>query len=217
MFDANNEFAFPKGSFNQKVQPPATPPDEGEMQEVCFSADWLPIVLGALDQLLLPYTWVGDEAEVQDALDDATRLKQMFAVPTCSASDVECPYWDDETDVGDSEPADTQTWYGEVTNPDAPPEELDFVENAIVWGFTGLLALATPELGFAPAIAFHTIAPRFILAQKRGDIATVIQIFLDRVPQAKIDTTGMSEGDIIEVPIVGDDGEHDILIMNTLP
>lgn len=219
MFNAANPLPFPKGSFNQKITPPDTDPDDGEQVTVCFSYTWLPYVLGALDQLLLPYQWEGDTAAVQLTQDRANLLKQMFSTPTCPADMVDTPFWDDSEDVGDEAEIDEQTWYGEVTNPAAAADELDFVENALVWIFTGLLAIATPEVGFAPAIAFHTIAPKFIIAQKRGDFATVIRIVLDGQDVARVDTTPNSAGDIIEIPVIGDESldGHDLLILNTLP
>jgi len=219
MFNANNPLPFPKGSFNQKVVPPDDDPDAGEQTSVCFSLAWLPYVLGALDQLLLPYQWEGDTATIQLAQDRANLLKQLFATPVCATEMVDTPYWDDSEDVGDEASIDEQTWYGEVTNPTAPPDELTFEENALVWVFTGLLAIATPEVGFAPAIAFHTIAPRFIIAQKRGDFATIIRIVLDGADIAHVDTSSSAPGDIIEIPVVGDESldAHDLLVINTLP
>lgn len=60
----DNPFAPSTGSFPLPVVPPDTDPDEGDQVTVCFSVDWLPFVLGALQQLTLQATWKGDDATV---------------------------------------------------------------------------------------------------------------------------------------------------------
>lgn len=181
---------------------------------------WLGNFMGAIYPLTQPENWrpygtlTPDEAaaaysEIFDAGYASTR-------DTCDV-DIQTPFWDEASDVDDSEPADMQPWYGQVTNPTAPAAELDFVENALVWIFTGLIAAATPEIGFAPAILFHTIAPKFIIAQKRGDFAEIIRIVVDGQDAAVIDTSSYSAGDIIETPIIADPAldSHDLLILAT--
>jgi len=51
---------FPRsvGSFPQPVAIPATEPEDGEQVCVQFGRNWLPYVLGALQQLLLQTTWI---------------------------------------------------------------------------------------------------------------------------------------------------------------
>lgn len=215
-FDAGNAYEFPRPSFAYPQVAPTSEPSDDPLTSVCFNTDWLPFVLGALDQLCQASTWQGATGDIRLAIARSMTLKDIVAHPTC---EVETPYWDDAMDVGESQPADEQVWYGEVTNPTAPPAELDFVENIAVWTFTGLLALATPEIGFAPAILFHTIAPKFIVAQKRGDIATIIDIFVNGEQQAHVDTTANAPDDIIQIPVVPATSEsgYDLLVMNTLP
>lgn len=217
MFDANNPFAYPVSSFNQRVKPPTLDPDEGEQVSVCFSAEYTPLIMGALDQLLLPTTWDSDDpAVIQLAQNRCELLKSLLQAPACATEEIGTPFWDDDEDVDDSEPADVQEWYGTVTDPDAPPAELDFVENALVWTFTGLLALATPEVGFAPAILFRTIAPKFIIAVRRGDVGEIIRIVVDGKDAVQVDTTPYSEGQVINVPVMTDPASsppHSLLLI----
>ncbi len=197
------EFPQPRGSFFAPVVPPTTEPTDGEQVAVCLSVEWLPYVLGALTQLCLPYTWLtDDESERQLAIDRSYRLIANIDTPTCATGEVETPFWDDSTDVDDSEPADTQEWYGEVTNPEAPAGELDFVENILLWAFTGLVAIATFEVGgIAPAIIFHTTVEKFIIIQKRGDVAETIRFVVDGEDAKFVNTAPYSPGDLIETSI----------------
>jgi len=211
---------------NQRGFPtPNAAPDETACRVFSIPADeeWLALVMGACEALTHEWAWYQNgtltPAEAAAAMTDIISDAYAQAETGVCETEVETPFWDDASDVGDNEPTDTQEWYGQVANPTAPADELDFVENIVVWTFTGLLALATPELGFAPAILFHTIAPKFIVAQKRGDIATVIRIVLDGEDMATVDTSSYSAGDIIEIPVLGEESEdgHDLLVLNYLP
>lgn len=139
------------------------------------------------------------EAEVLNAIDDT----------------IDAPFWDTDEDVDDELPVEEQPWYGTVSDPEVPQEELDFVENAAIFALTGFLAAATWEAGFAPAILFHTLAPRFVIAMKRGDVGEVIRILVDGEEAAIVDTTPYAEGDVIEQPILTADSEagHDLAIV----
>ncbi len=125
------------------------------------------------------------------------------------------PYWDEDSDVDDDLPADAQPWYGYVTDPEASYEELDFVEQFAIWTITGFLAVATWEIGAAPAILFNTVAPKFALAVKRGDLGEIIRIFVDGQEAARVDTTSYTEGDLVRIVLVGDpeEEEHEIIII----
>jgi hypothetical protein len=58
----DSPYAVPIGSFRVPVKPPTVDPDQNL---VCLSvsADWLPLILGALKQLLLQATWAVDTPE----------------------------------------------------------------------------------------------------------------------------------------------------------
>lgn len=208
-----NDGNYPTPSFDQPVQSPSVDPDEGDLVAASFNAEWIPVMEGALDSLLLPSTWQGTHDEIVLALERATTLKALIAgaeVPTVPA-----PYWDDGADVDDVEPGNDQRWYGEVTDPEAPPGELDFVENAAVWAFTGFLAVAATP---AVAILFRTIAPKMIIATRTGDFGAIIRIILDGEEKARVDTS-VSSGEIINTPIEGNPllETHDLYLINVSP
>lgn len=208
----NEPFAHPTSSFNEPVLAPDVEPDEGELTQVCFSVAWLPYVLGALSQLQLQSTWkVSDPDETLVAQGRATNLMGLFVNPLC---DVQTPFWDDYEDVDDTAPADTQVWYGEMSDPNAPADELDFVENVLVWGVSGLIAYATGSVGVA--LAFRTFVSKFILIQRAGDVGETIRFVIDNQDAITIDTTGHA-GELIEVPIIGDESleEHQLYIIKT--
>lgn len=193
-------FAHPTSSFNEPVIPPDSDPTDGEQVTVCFSLAWLPFVLGALSQLQLQTTWKTDTPDdTLLAQNRATDLIDQFNVPTCPVGDVEAPYWDDSDDVDDNAPADDQPWYGEVDDPTVAPTDLTFRENAEIWTFAGLLAIAGAP---GAALSFLTIAPKFVLAFKQADIGKIIRVFVDASEAGQITDDG--SGDVVEMEVVSD-------------
>jgi hypothetical protein len=197
---------FAEVSFPQEVTPPLVDPDEGETLLYAYNPEWSKVLAAACDQLLQFTSWLGD--------DDEKKLAVEREVPA--------PYWDDDADVDDEEPVETQEWYGEVTNPTAPADELSFVENAVIWIFTGFIALVlSPALpaGVAAGLAFRTLATRFTLAFRRGDIIEQIRIVIDAKDYGTVDTSSVAEGEIIEVDVNGlDEADfHDILLVVSNP
>jgi len=75
---SDNPYPISVGSFQVPVVPPDVDPDEGQQFTVCFSVDWLPFIVGALQQLTLQATWAGDTATVLQAQDRAQHLIAMF-------------------------------------------------------------------------------------------------------------------------------------------
>jgi len=205
MFEARNPFALPTSSFNQPVTPPSTDPDTEDQWTVCFGVAWLGVVLGALDQLLLPSTWVGDTDAIQQAQDRAALLKDMFGNPLeCATPDAPAPYWDDTEDVDDELPPDEEIWYGEIVSG-------DFVENLENWAIAGFIAAAGNP---AAALYFLTIAPRFRLAFKTGDIGGIIHVFIDAEDYGTVDTSAGSDG-ILTMDIIPttEADTHEILLV----
>jgi len=189
------------------------------------SDEWWGIVVGLLYSLILEWNWQQFEGGLdRDVV--ATRWQQMFedalevasTTNTCGivVQDAPTPYWDEDSEVDDTASPETQTWYGTVSDPTLPADELSFVEHLAVFAFTGFLAVATWEAGAAPAILFHTIAPKFILAMRRGDAGEIIRILIDGEDAAQVDTSSYTAGDVIEVPIIADPAVttgHDIMIV----
>lgn len=185
---------------------PNSPPDETGCRVFTIPAqeDWFALFMGAFE----PFRWVnnfyqnGDmtEQETSDALCAIIDASYIQAATGMCETQVETPFWDEATNVDDDAPADDQIWYGEVEDATAPADSLTWFENTAIWAFTGLLAFSgTP----AAAIAFQTVAPKFVLAQRAGDVGEVIRIVVDGGDVATIDTTGRS-GEVIETTVVTD-------------
>lgn len=132
-----------------------------------------------------------------------------------SAGEYPTPFWDEVQDVDDEEPAETQTWYGEVTNPAAPADELTFQENVAIWAITGFIVYSG-QIG--AAIAFNTLARRWVFAFRKGDVREIFRVVVDAADAGEIDTDDYAVDELIEMDIVGDPANetHDILIIRTL-
>jgi len=190
-------------------------PDDDDLLCRSFSIPndtrWLGNFMGALLALTEEKNWkpFGNmtPTECADAYAEIIRLGLPGMVNACPSNDVPAPVWDEDSEVDDESPGDIQPWYGEVTNPEAPPEELEFVPQLAIWVITGFLAIATVEIGSTPAIAFAAIAPKFALAQQRGELGEIIKIFFN-LPDAprefvkSVDTTPYAPGEVIEIPII---------------
>lgn len=120
------------------------------------------------------------------------------------------PYWDEASDLDDQAPVAEQVWYGEVVNYEDPADELTFTENASIWAITGFLAVSG-EVG--AAISFHTIAPSFVLAWRRGDVGEIFRVVVDAADVGYVDTTDYAEGELVEYTVAGEGDDHDLLIV----
>lgn len=218
-----NDQNFPEASFPQELTPPDIDPDEFPTILVEYGTEWTPVLMAAVDQLLQYSSWAGTHDEKITAVNRASNLKWQLQNPALVGDeDFPPPYWDDETSVDDQEPAPEQEWYGQVTNPTAPPGDLTFVENAVIWLLSGfvLIAAAPTIIGaFPAAIFFRTVAIRFTLAFNRGDVRELFRVVIDAVDYGQVDTDGLAVGDIIEMNVDGlaDLSTHDILIVRTTP
>lgn len=218
-----NSSNYPVGSFPQEIPAPDIDPDEFPTIIVEYGTEWTPVLMAAVDQLLQYSSWTGTHDEKIQAVNRASNLKWQLQDPVIVGDkEFPSPYWDDETTVDDQSPAETQEWYGQVTNPTAPADELTFVENAVIWILAGfvLVAAAPTIIGAAPAaIFFRTVATRFTLAFNRGDVRELFRVVVDAIDYGEVDTDALSVGDIIELNIDGlaDLATHDILIVRTTP
>jgi hypothetical protein len=217
-----NQNNYAEVSFPQEVTPPSIDPDEGETFLYAYNPAWSKVLAAACDQLLQYSTWVGTSDEKKLAVDRALSLKILLQTPVSAEDEVPAPYWDSDEDVDDEEPVADQEWYGMVTNPSAPADELTFVENAVIWIFTGFIALVlVPALpaGVAAGLAFRTLATRFTLAFRRGDIIEQIRIIIDAKDYGTVNTGDVAAGEVIEVKVNGleDLDAHDILLVVSNP
>lgn len=200
---------YPAPSFRQPIPLPLVPPDEGELLYVAYNPAWQQALLGAVEQLFLPATWEGTHEDKINALNEVSLLQWMLTEPV-STSGYPTPFWDEGQDVDDEEPASTQTWYGEVDDPEAPADELSFIENAGIWAITGFIAYSG-QIG--AAIFFHSIAPSFVLAWHRGDIGEIWRVIVDSAEFGIVDTGSAAENDVVTFPVEAGSGEHDILLV----
>lgn len=210
-------------SFPQEVPPPLVDPDEGETMLVAYSPEWTAVLMAAVDQLLQYSSWIGDHDEKILAVNRAVNLKILLQQPVhVGEEEIPAPYWDTEEDVDDELPIEDQTWYGTTNNPTAPPGEITFIENAVIWIISGFIALVlVPALpaGVAAALTFRTLATRFTLAFNRGDIREQFRVIIDAEDYGNVDTDGLAVGDIIELDVNGlpDAAFHDIMIVVSNP
>lgn len=123
------------------------------------------------------------------------------------------PFWDEAQDLNDEETPEAQSWYGEVADENAEPDEISFVENVGIWIITGFVAYAATP---AAAIFFHTIAPRFVHAFHKGDVREIWRVVVDSADYGTVDTDDYPSDAIIEMPIIADPelAGHDIFIIN---
>jgi len=220
-----NGFNYPEPSFPQALNAPEVDPDDPDLEMILveYNPAWTEVLMAAVDQLLQYAAWTGDHDAKILAVNRASNLKWLLQNPvTIGEFDYPAPYWDSDEDVDDEEPADEQEWYGMVTNPTAPADELTFVENAVIWIITGFIALVlSPALpaGVAAGLAFRTLATRFTLAFRRGDIIEQIRIVIDAKDYGTVNTGDVAEGEIIEIDINGlDEADfHDILLVVSNP
>lgn len=133
----------------------------------------------------------------------STMLNAYYDSTGACEADVPTPYWDEATDLDDEAPAETQSWYGIF---DGTFQET--VENFVIAGFIAY----TGNIG--GAVFFLTIAPKFRLAWKTGDLGGIIRVFVDAADQGTVDTYSPTEG-VIERDYVGDPDltEHEVLIV----
>lgn len=206
MFPGQNEYTapdnYPASSFPFPVPLPDVPPDEGDMLVVAYNPAWTPVLVAAVEQLLLPSTWEGDHDQKIAALNEASLLQWLLTEPAGEMG-VPTPYWDDQSDLDDQEPPTDQQWYGIF---DGTFQET--VENFIIAGFIAYSG------NIGAAITFLTIAPRFRLAWKTGDVGGVIRMFIDGADAGTVDTFSAEPG-VIEKDFVGDPDldEHTILMV----
>jgi len=214
--------------YGDKIYRPYKPlyptPDEIPLETTCVTIAipqnpaWIGLWIAVLTILIEPENFVQFDgglsrettAEIfREALYNALLLETIecpYNVPT--------PYWDEASTADDEAASDIQTWYGSVVDWFAPIDELTFVENAAIWVFTGFVAYAA---GVGAAIYFRTVAKQFVLAVQVNDVGEIIRVIVDAT-EYSIDTSGHTEGEIIELEIPVTDPEieeHDIYIINT--
>ncbi len=166
---------------------------------------------GALEPLTKPWNWeqVGTMTP-DEAAEYFTAIIEAYSRSECEAGGVPTPFWDEGQDVDDEETPATQTWYGEVDDPEGEADEISFVENVGIWAITGFIAYSG-QIG--AAIFFHSIAPSFVLAWHRGDLGEIWRVIVDSAEYGQVDTGSASVNDVVQMPVMAGGGEHDILLV----
>lgn len=214
MASSGSDKQFP----NQRGFPtPNNAPDESVCRVLSLPAqeDYLALAMGALDALRKPYNWFknGDLTPDEAALLFAGILDAAYeqALSGQCDPDVPTPFWDTPEDADDMVPVGEQVWYGTAIVTYASPPEVTFVEQLAIWTIAGFLAYSG---AVASAIAFLTIAPRFVLAFKTGDAGAIIDIIIDSSRVGRYNTYSASPG-ILRVPVACDPDldEHQIYIV----
>jgi len=168
---------------------------------VAYSLAWQQVLLAAVDQLLLPSTWQGTDEEITLALNRAQNLKYILTEPA-GETGVPTPYWDDTSDLDDQAPVDEQVWYGIFDG--------EFHETLENFAIAGFLVYAG---NIGAAITFLTLAPRFRLAWKTGNLGGIIRVIIDGAEAGDVDTFSEEDG-VLEREFIGDpeEEEHSILM-----
>jgi len=193
-----NDENYPLPSFQTPITAPDVDPDEGAVVIIGLNPEWIPIVEGALDQGMLPSTWLGDHDAKILALNRWDNLKALFGSAT--VGEVGAPYWDDETadDADDLAPVDDQPWFGQVVIID---DELTFVENLGVW-LIAAFGMYAGQPG--AAIAFIPFARKFIVTAKKHGLGGIIKMFVDGEVVAVMDTYSPSDGVVSQTVVMPD-------------
>jgi len=205
---ASDGFGFPT--------PDNTPEDTAcRVFSIPDSTEWLSVFMGALLSLADPGQWYPyGELTPDECADIALNIIWAAYEPDAQLcpTDIPAPFWDDAEDVDDGLPFEDQIWYGEVADPEAPAAELTLIDNAGIWLITGFIAYAG-QIG--AAVFFNTIAPRFVLAWKRGDVGEIIRVVIDSADYGRVDTSTVDVGEIITLNVLPDQDleSHDIMLI----
>jgi hypothetical protein len=165
---------------------------------------WLQYILGACKPLCFDYNWYEAGDLSPDEASEAFRLIIEQAPYNLINPDAPAPYWDDADDADGEAPPDTQTWYGDIVSG-------SFVENIENWAIAGFIAAAGQP---AAAVYFLTIAPRFRLAWKTGDVGGIVRVFIDAEDYGTVDTYSASAGvTTMDVVPTNEADTHSILLV----
>lgn len=195
-------------------------PDNVPEERLCRSFSipnddlWLGVFMGAIAPLLTEEAWRAyGELTPEECAAEWQRVFFSFETECPDENTVDTPFWDDAGDVDDELPTDEQPWYGYVLDAVSPPDTGDFLVDASIYAFTGLIAFGSGGAGIFPAIAFKTLATNFAINYKNEGVGSIIRFFLDGVKVAERIDTG--DGSISEVVLGGDPDltEHQLYIV----
>lgn len=210
-----SEYPYPIPSFRVPVPAPDVEPTDAPLVSVCFNYSWLPYVLGALQQLTLQSTWSGffDPPDAL-AMRRGASLVQQFALAyddlACPVGDVPAPYWEDGNEADDTMPAETQIWYGYVS-------EGNFIEDIGVFLVSNFLAAAISEKA---AILYATNERKIRLSFfNGGGVPGVIKVYANEILAQVVNLTGDTD-EVIDVDVLTgytDEAVEILQILDSVP
>lgn len=163
---------------------------------------WLSVFMGALLPLIYPESWQESGALTPDEAADGMLdvIWDAYANDEGECPTVPTPFWDEVTDLDDEYPEGELTpWYGIANVTYASPPDVDFVEKLGIWTIAGFLVYAGQP---GAAIAFLTVAPKFVIAFKTGDIGAIVDIIIDSSRVGSVNTYSASPG-VLRVAVTG--------------
>jgi hypothetical protein len=196
---------------------PNDPPDSTACRTFQVPADeeYYALLMGALDALRQPYNWyINGSLSQQEAADIFAGILDAAYEQALSGQcdpDVPTPWWDTATDSDDMAAVADQPWYGLAVVTYASPPEVTFVEQVAIWLFAGFIVYSGQP---GAALAFLTIAPKFVIALKTGDVGAVVDLIVDASRVGRYNTYSPTPG-VMRIPVVGnpDLDEHQIYIV----
>lgn len=81
--DGDSPFAVPQSSYERPVPLVLVDPDTDANITVCFRSEWLPYVLGALQQLILQTTWDTDDPDALNLVQARAQLLIALFIEGC--------------------------------------------------------------------------------------------------------------------------------------
>jgi len=171
--------------------------------------EWLGVLMGAVEVLRSEFNWYQwGTLTPQEAADTwheiIVQAYEDSFDSSCTVGGIPAPFWDTPADADDQLPEEEQVWYGEM-------EGETFVETLENWAIAGFIAYSG-QVG--AAVTFLTLAPKFRLAWKTGDLGGIVRVFVDAADAGTVDTFSAEDG-ILEKDFVGDPEEemHSILMV----
>lgn len=154
---------------------------------------WAQWVLGALEPMVYEQNWYcSGDLEPFEASEAFREIIQQAPYNLQSGGEIPAPFWDEASDADAEAEPDEQTWYGTYDG--------TFHETLENWAIAGFIAASGQP---AAAVYFLTIAPRFRLAWRKGDVGGVIRVFINAADYGTVDTAG-DPSEIVTMDIVGD-------------
>ena len=147
---------WPQGSFVEAVAIPAAAPTDGPLLYLPCSATWVPYVLGAMMQLMLPSTWATtDPAALREV---QTQVTDLMAAWSAEGGDVEAGSTTVTIPAGTAEGSAEQTFAsGHTVAPivvtgTAGGDYIPSADTVSATGFRAVLTAPTPVVSDVTAL-----------------------------------------------------------------